>query len=101
MSKDHRRATPERWARALERAARNGLQCHNHEDDPTMWFVSSATTPGAAYVVTAAPGRAPTCACAAAMVHSFAYCQHRALVLDRLGRLPRQSCRIQHARVSR
>ncbi len=82
-----RPATPARWAAALDRARANGLHAFNIAGDPRFWFVTSGTTPGAGYTVSIIAGLAPTCLCPAGAHDPV--CQHRALILDRLGLLPR------------
>ena len=80
-------ASPEAWAQALERARANGLVAFNVAGDPRSWFVTSASLPNAGYLVSVNAGHAPTCLCRGAEFNDV--CQHRALVLERLGLLPR------------
>ena len=82
-----RTATPERWAKALERARGAGLVAYNLAQDPRHWFVTSSSIPGSGYTVSVVAGMAPTCLCAAG--EHDPVCQHRALILDKLGLLPR------------
>ena len=82
-----RTASPEKWAASLARAHAAGLVAYNVAGDPRHWFVTSGSTPGAGYLVAVHAGETPTCFCKGAEFHD--YCQHRALVLDRLGLLPR------------
>ncbi len=82
-----RTATPETWAAALERARANELVAYNVAGDPRNWFVSSAGTPGAGYLVGVERSAPPSCMCKGSQFHDV--CVHRALVLDRLGLLPR------------
>ncbi len=82
-----RTATPERWAKALERARAHGLIVYNLAQDPRHWFVTSASIPGSGYTVSVIAGMPVTCLCAAAEFDPV--CQHRALILDKLGLLPR------------
>ena len=81
-------ATPERWRDALDRARMNGLVARCVAGDPRHWFVSSGTVPGSGYLVSLRPAEEPSCLCQAAR-NDDPVCQHRALVLDRLGLLPR------------
>lgn len=80
-----RTATPTRWAQALDRAA--DLAAYTLDGDARHWAVTSGSCAGVAYTVTVAPGQPPTCGCKAGEYD--AVCRHRALVLDKLGMLPR------------
>jgi hypothetical protein len=82
MTATRRTATAEKWAESLNRAQANGLA-----GNPCHWFVTSGSAPGAGYSVTIEPGQALSCGCKGAQY--LDYCQHRAIVLDRLGMLPK------------
>ncbi len=82
-----RQNTSERWAAALDRARANGLHAFNIGGDARFWFVTSASTSGSGYTVSVIAGLAPTCLCKAG--EHDPVCMHRALILDRLGLLPR------------
>ncbi len=81
-------ASPERWQQALDRAMTAGLTAATVAGDPRHWFVASASRPGVGYLVGVTPDLPPSCLCDAGL-HGDPVCQHRALILDRLGLLPR------------
>ena len=83
-----RAATSERWRDALDRARANGLHARCVAGDPGHWFVTSASVPGSGYLVSLHPTEGPSCLCEAAL-HDDPVCQHRALVLGKLGLLPK------------
>ncbi len=83
-----RPGTPARWVAALDRARANGLTAATVAGDPRHWFVTSASRPGVGYLVGVTPDRPPACLCDAGL-HGDPVCQHRALILDWLGLLPR------------
>ncbi len=80
-------ATPERWAAALARARANRLTLFVLGGDARFWAVTSATKPGVAYTVSVVPGQPVNCICEAGQ-SGDPVCQHKAIVLDRLGMLP-------------
>ncbi len=80
--------SPVRWQRAKERADTGGVQVFCVGGDPRVWAVTSASCPGAAYIVEIRPDAAPTCQCKAATKKNDPICVHRAAVLHRLGMLP-------------
>ena len=82
-----RTASPETWAAALERARAHGLVAYNVAGDPRNWFVTSASLPGAGYLVGVERAAPASCMCRGSQFNDV--CLHRALVLDRLGLLPR------------
>jgi hypothetical protein len=84
-----RPATPEKWLAAKERGVANGLQIFNVGGDPATWFVTSGSMNAAGYIVNVTRfGMQPwaTCGCVGAQYNEA--CQHKAIVLDRLGILP-------------
>jgi len=80
--------SPVRWQLAQERADAGGVQAFCLGGDPRVWAVTSASCPGAAYIVEIRPDAAPTCQCKAATKGGDPICVHRAAVLHRLGMLP-------------
>src|SRR5688572_30235224 len=82
-----RTAAPRRWQDALERATSAGIVAFNVAGDPQVWFVTSNSAPGTGYLVTIRRGESPSCQCRAGEFDPV--CQHRAVVLSRLGMLPR------------
>src|SRR4051812_30657527 len=69
-------ASPERWAKALQRAIDHGIDVLDIVGDPTHFAVESQSRPGVVHLVDAA-GR--VCTCEAAMTGD-AVCAHRAIV---------------------
>ncbi len=67
-----RHDTPQRWQRALERAARSALEVRQLQGSG-QWIVTSASDPGAAYETDG-----QTCTCPAAMLGGDPVCMHRA-----------------------
>ncbi len=82
----HRTATPERWAKALERAKAEGLLYYCIGGDPRHHFVTSGTATGNYYLVNVIAGMPTTCLCPAG--ERDPVCKRRALILDKLGMLP-------------
>ncbi len=71
----------------MERARAHGLVAYNVAGDPRNWFVTSASLPGAGYLVGVERAAPASCMCKGSQFHDV--CVHRALVLERLGLLPR------------
>ena len=72
----HRVESPERWAKALQRAIEHGIDVLDIAGDPAHFAVESQSRPGVVHLVDAA-GRVCTCEAA---VTGDPVCAHRAIV---------------------
>lgn len=81
-------ATPERWQAALSHAQDAGLIFAIIGEDPRHFFVTSGSTTGVGYLVNVQAGFPASCLCDAPL-NGDPVCKHRAIILDRLGLLPR------------
>lgn len=81
--------SPKRWREAYQRGLDEHLQTFMLNRSPLRWFVTSGSLNQAGYEVDVYDIDKPSCGCLAANKGEDPVCKHRAMVLARLGALPK------------
>lgn len=81
--------SPRRWQEAYVRALEEDLRAFTMDKSVYTWFVTSGSMTQTGYRVDVFDLEKPRCSCTAATKGEDPVCKHRALVLARLGFLPK------------